>query len=252
MSASVPELSQLLGGAPFAHRGLHDASRGVPENSLAAMRAAVDAGFGIELDVRRGPDETVIVFHDVDLSRLADEKVGAHERDPRTVRLLGTGEHIPTLGEVLDLVAGRVPVLVELKGDGPKRDGLEEAVHAVLADYDGPFTVMSFAPAIVTWFAEHEPDWWRGQLSAGRAEDPHLWGDTPEAAAGAWRNWSSRPHYLSHYQADLPFAPLQAARAEGLPVLTWTVRSARRWAAIAGEVDNIIFEGFDPRDGQGS
>lgn len=242
----MSSIKDLLSGAPFAHRGLHDAAAGVPENSLIAMQAAVDRGFGIELDVRLGAADEVIVFHDVDLERLAGETVGAHERDRRQVRLLGTGEHIPSLAEVLELVDGRVPILVEIKGNGPLRGGLEAGVHAALSDYRGPFTVMSFDPTIVAWFAENEPGWWRGQLSAGHARDTHLWGENPQSAAGAWHRWPSKPHYLSHYQADMPYAPLAEARAEGLPVITWTVKSAARAAELAAHVDNIIFENFDP------
>ena len=134
----------------FAHRGLHGA--GVPENSLAAFRAALDLGAGIECDVRLSADGEVVVFHDHDLRRLCASALAVESTLASILaaqRLYDSGEHIPMLGQLLELAAGRAPLLIELKCRGGNASSLSAAVAAKLADYAGPVGVMSFEPKAI-------------------------------------------------------------------------------------------------------
>ncbi|MCK4776024.1 MAG: glycerophosphodiester phosphodiesterase, partial [Candidatus Krumholzibacteria bacterium] len=144
---------------PIAHRGLHDADTGVPENSLAAFEAARDAGYPIELDVRPLRDGEVAVFHDEDLERLTGRAAQLENQDSTSIKsfqLAGTDQTIPLLTEAFDVIGGRVPLLIELKNFGiPGR--LETAVRAALQSYNGRFAVQSFNPFSMGWFKAHAP-----------------------------------------------------------------------------------------------
>ena len=151
----------------FAHRGLHSADGAVPENTLAAFRAAAEAGYGIELDVRLSRDGQVVVFHDDTLERLCGDarRVDAVDwAELRTLRPGGTEETIPLFSEVLEAIDGRVPLIVELKS-GPRDRELCEKVCALLGAYRGDVCVESFHPLIVAWFRFHAPQYLRGQLA---------------------------------------------------------------------------------------
>ena len=224
-----------LTAAPIAHRGLWTPG-GAPENSLAAFAAAADAGYGMELDVQRSADGEAMVFHDDRLERMT----GAHGRVAgRTaaklagLRLAGSGEPIPTLAQVLERVAGRGLVLVELKTRPGEEGPLESRVAEVLARCDGPTAVLSFNPAVLGWFADHAPMVLRG-LNRSRRQG------APEAATMA------RPHFLSLGLDMIPSPRADAFRALGLPMVVWTVRSAEQRALALAFADNLMFEGFRP------
>jgi glycerophosphoryl diester phosphodiesterase len=231
---------------PIAHRGLHDLDAGRPENSLAAFERACRAGFPIELDVRLTADGQAAVFHDRDLRRLTGEagRVAAVPAARLTrLRLLGTGERVPLLQDALRLVAGRVPVLVEVKNEGrPGR--LEARVLHVLAGYDGPVAVQSFNPLSLRFFRSAAPRYPRGQLGGRLAGlDParrllvrYLLG----ADLG-------RPGFVGYQWQALPALPVTVCRRLGLPVLAWTVCSEADRSHAMGLADNVIFEGFLPR-----
>ena len=222
---------------PFAHRGLHGAGR--VENSRAAFEAAIAAGFGIELDVQASADGEAIVFHDYDLDRLteasgrvADFGAAALGR----IRLKETDEAVPALPEILALIGGRAPLLIELKSPGRRVAGLSGAVNRALDHYDGPVAVMSFNPQIGRWFARHDPARLRGLVvtEAGRR-----WRG---ALARHFALWRSRPDFLAYDIRDLPSRFASAQRANGLRVLTWTCRSDEQKKRAARHADQIIFE----------
>ena len=153
----------------FAHRGLH--GPGIPENSLAAFRAALDAGAGIECDVRLTGDGQVIVFHDHDLRRMCASALAVESTRAEVLagqKLFDSGEHIPWLSELLELVEGKVPLLVELKCRSGNAARLAQAVAAELVDYAGPLVVMSFEARAMKWFARNQP-WRRRGLGGGAA-----------------------------------------------------------------------------------
>lgn len=238
--APAPDRVAWLRGATFAHRGLH--GPGVPENGLSAAAAAIARGFGIECDVHKSADGTPMVFHDDSLERLTGQPGRLAERTAAQLgatRLLGSADTVPTLRELLDLVADRVPLLIELKAPEDGRIGaLCLAVRRVLEGYRGPHAVMSFDPAIVAWFARHAPHTVRG-LVVTEQDDKALPGRLRRHRA----LWRARPDFLSYDIRDLPARFPAAQRRRGLPLVTWTVRSPELLDRALDHADAPTVEG---------
>lgn len=236
-----------LTAVPFAHRGLHDLSAGVPENSLAAFDAAVAAGVAIELDVQLSADGHVVVTHDADLLRVTgvDLRVAAASLPClRDLRLSGTAEPVPLLGEVLEQVAGRVGIMVEIKNLGRHYGPLERAVAGLLDGYDGPACVASFNPGTVAWFGSHRPEVLRGQ-TAGPMRDAPLPRWARFVMSRMLGNARTRPHFLSYDLTGLPSRAVDRWR-RGRPLITWTVRTPDDLAKARAVADNYIFETIPP------
>src|SRR5512139_413726 len=209
-----------LTARPYAHRGRHGPS--APENSRAAFRAAIAAGEGIELDVRLSRCGTPFVFHDPSLDRLCEANGPLDARDRAelgAVKLKGNGETIPSLDEILSLVAGAVPLLIELKPERRSRSRLCAAVAAALAAYAGPAAVMSFDPRVAAWFARHASAVVRGLVVSeqGKRNLKALRARTLALILG-------RPDFLAYDIRSLPSPFAARARSRALPVLSWTVR----------------------------
>jgi glycerophosphoryl diester phosphodiesterase len=228
---------QALGARPFAHRGLH--GDGVVENSGAAFTAAIEAGYGIELDVQLSRDGQAMVFHDDHLERLtgvSGEVSALSAAELGAMRLSGTAESIPTLDAVLALIAGRAPLLIEVKSPNRRVRPLCEAFERALVSYIGPVGVMSFNPEVGRWFARRAPQRLRGLVVS-------------ESGKGKWRGrvernlalWRARPDFLAYDIRDLPSDFAALAHLER-PVYTWTVRTEADRAAAAAHADQIIFE----------
>lgn len=241
-----------LTARPVAHRGLHDAAAGTVENTAAAFAAAIAGGYAIETDVQASADGEAMVHHDAALGRLTEGEGRLDRRtaaELRRVRFRITGDRMLALGELCDLVAGRVTLLIEIKSrfDGSKT--LAQRVADVLRGYAGPVAVMSFDPVPVEAIAERAPGLPRGIVAERHYRHPE-WDPLPPAArrrlAFMTHAPRTRPHFLAYSVADLPAAaPLIARHVFGLPLLAWTVRTdadrrRARWA------DQIIFEGFRP------
>jgi glycerophosphoryl diester phosphodiesterase len=241
-------------GAPLAHRAFHDRSAGRPENSRAAFAAAAAAGYGIECDVQLSADGRAMVFHDEHLQRLTGDSGPLNARTAAELGGIalrdGGGEGIPTLAEMLALLDGRVPLLVEIKdqtGDmGPGVGALEQAVADDLRGYGGAVAVMSFNPHSVAAFGRACPGVARGlTTSAYRADD---W---PELSAEMRARLRDIPDYetvgasfLSHEANDLSRPRVAALKRAGARVLCWTIRSAEAEAAARRVADNVTFEGY--------
>jgi glycerophosphoryl diester phosphodiesterase len=236
---------------PIAHRGLHDASAGLIENTASAVSAAVTARYGIEVDLQITGDGEAMVHHDEALGRLNDgdarlDRMNAAEL--AAIPFRGSSDHMMTLGRLLDLVAGKAPLFLELKSrfDGDRR--LPARVADVVRSYPGPVAVMSFDPAQIETIQEVAPGLPRGvvaQRSTQREGKPGV--SARDKLGFLLQGLRSRPHFIAYHVRDLPApAPLMARYLMGLPLLTWTVRSpderrrAERWA------DQMIFEGFRP------
>ncbi|KPP86174.1 MAG: Glycerophosphoryl diester phosphodiesterase [Rhodobacteraceae bacterium HLUCCA08] len=240
---------------PFAHRGLHGGA--AVENSLSAVRAAVAAGYGIEIDIQPSADGVPMVFHDYDMGRLTGRPGPLRGLSARqlgeTPLTGGAGDTVPTLAQVLEAVAGAVPLLIEIKDQdgalGPGVGPLEDAVCGALAGYDGPVALMSFNPHAVAACAGAAPRIPRGLTTcAFTAED---WPTVPQARRDALRAIPDLDRtgasFVSHDRADLTAAPLHAVRQAGLPVLCWTIRSPDRARQARAEgAAQITFEGFRP------
>lgn len=231
-----------LGTVHYAHRGLHQS--GVAENSLTAFRDAMERGMGIECDVQRSSDGQAMVFHDFELDRLTAETGPVIERSSAElarIELSGSGDRIPTLKRMLDEVAGRVPVLIEIKskrGSFKHVGALCQAVRRVLEGYAGPHAIMSFDPRVSRWFADRSPLTVRGLVVTE---------ENSKTLIGMVRRrlslWAARPDFLAYDIRDLPSRFAAGQRQRGLPVLTWTVRSAEHQERAAAHADAPIAEG---------
>ena len=244
---------------PLTHRGLH--GLGVPENSMAAFRAAVAQGYGIELDVQPAADGTPLVFHDYGLGRLAgrDGVISAlSPAEAGATRLLGTDETIPTLEAVLGMVAGRAPVLVEIKDQdgslGPRMGALPGRVAEIVAACHArgePVAVMSFNPHAAAGVRAAAPDVPVGLTSCRFDRDD--WPGVPEARRAALSRLEDFPRvgasFISHHHLDLGNPAVGGLAAQGVPVLCWTIRSPAEEAAARGVARNITFEGYRPQAG---
>lgn len=244
---------------PLAHRALHDRAAGRPENSPAAIRAAVAAGYGIEIDLQLSLDGVAMVFHDDDLDRLTAQTGPVRARtaaDLSDIRLTDAEDGIPTLSQVLDLVAGRVPLLIELKDQsgqiGPDMGGLPAATAQALRGYGGPVAVMSFNPHAMGQMAQHAPDVARG-LTTWHWPAEHLpahLADAPGAAArrahlAAIADYDAvGASFISHLWRDLAAPRVADLKAQGAAILTWTIRSAAEEAEAHRHARNITFEGY--------
>ena len=240
-----------LTARPVAHRALHDRTEGRIENTLSAVRAALDRGFAIEVDLQLTADEEVIVFHDDMLDRLT-ESTGRVDQTSlsaiRAIKLRNTTDRIPTLDELLEEVAGRTPLVIELKSNWTGDRRLEHRVAGILSTYSGPAAVMSFDPASVHAMRKLAPHLPRG-LVADRFEEEE-WPGIPPHYRLALRHLLSAayalPQFIAYDVKALPATAPLLLRHLGLPLLTWTVRTpadvetARKWA------NQMIFEGFDP------
>jgi glycerophosphoryl diester phosphodiesterase len=229
-----------------AHRGLWS-PHGAPENSLGAFQAACAHGYGVELDVQLSADGEAMVFHDDDLDRLtgASGRVRDHTAaDLSEQRLCGTDERIPTLLEALAVIGHRAMVHVELKTPYGGVGRLEQRVHEVLIDHAGPVAVIGFNPYSHAWFAERFPGVLRGLDSHRYDHAPHLAEEQRRAFARLEHLAIARPHFLALGVDMLPGDVAARHRADGLPVIAWTVRSPEQRASLQDHCDNVIFEGF--------
>lgn len=230
------ELRQLT-ARPFAHRGLH--GQGRIENSRAAFEAAIEARHGIELDVQASRDGEAMVFHDERLDRLAGQAGtvrGLARAELERIRLRESKETIPSLAEILALIAGRAPLLIEVKAPEREVGAVSRAVAAALKGYDGPVAVMSFNPEVGHWFARHDPARLRGLVVT---EKGRKWRGRLARRLALWR---SKADFLAYDIRDLPSALAESAQRRGLKVLTWTVRTLTERARAAEHADQIIYE----------
>jgi glycerophosphoryl diester phosphodiesterase len=240
---------------PFAHRGLHDLNDARPENSRAAIKAAIAAGYGIEMDLQLSRDGVAMVFHDYDLRRLTGAQGPIMQRDAAElggIQLTGGDEGIPTFAEVLGLVAGRVPLLVELKDQhgqmGPTDGRLERAAADDLRGYQGPVAVMSFNPNSVISLAELAPNVPRGIVTSTYAKTNKNWQLLRPKTRDRLRDIpdydAAQAAFISHQVDDLANPRVAELKAKGAVILCWTVRAAKQEAEARKLADNITFEGY--------
>jgi glycerophosphoryl diester phosphodiesterase len=240
-----------LTARPIAHRGLHDPA-GPVENTASAFRAAIAADYGIECDLQVSADGEAMVHHDAALGRLTEgaaRLADLFSADLKRVPFKATADRMLTLGELCDLVAGRVTLLVELKSrfDGDLR--LAQRTAQVLGQYQGPVAAMSFDPQPVAALRRLAPRLTRGLVAQRRDPAGRRENDTPPAQRTHYARdaLAAGLQFLAYRVSDLPAAlPLFARAVLRLPLLTWTVRTAEDRARAARWADQIIFEGFRP------
>jgi glycerophosphoryl diester phosphodiesterase len=248
----MPGLSWLT-ARPVAHRGLHDARTGVIENTSSAFAAAIAAQYGIECDLQVSADGEAMVHHDERLGRLTDAEGRLDQRTANELKRFPfkeTADRMITLGDLCDLVAGRSPLLVELKSrfDGDCR--LVSRAAAVLQGYDGPAALMSFDPDVIAALRQIAPRLTRGMVAQGQYRHPEwdqLTSKRKRDLAWFGHAWRTRPQFIAYSVRDLPaMAPFLGRRILGLPILAWTVRSDAERTRAARHADQIIFEGIRP------
>lgn len=241
-----------LTARPVAHRGLHDAPAGIIENTTSAVQAAIDAGFAIEIDLQLTADGEAVIFHDETLERLttaAGPLASRSVAELKAVTFKACTDRIQTLSELLEQVAGRVPLIIEIKSHWTDLGPLERRAADLVATYDGPAALMSFDTRSVGLVRQFAPQIVRG-IVAERFDDPSEWPGVSLPRRLMMRHllpalWC-RPHFIAYHVKALPAIAPMVTRALGLPLLTWTVRTpedrttATRWA------DQMIFEGFRP------
>ena len=224
----------------YAHRGLHGGGR--VENSRGAFWAAIKADLGIECDIQRSADNVPMVFHDWDFARLIgrpDKAAALTAAEWRKLSYLESEEPPIALSDLLDMVAGAVPLLIEIKS---RRDyDVErscEAVSQALAGYDGLHAVMSFDPRVSRWFRKHSPATVQGLVM----REDEL-GYTQKAWQRRAALWVARPEFLAYHVEALPNAMVAGLREGGLPILTWTVNSAEALQTARFHADAPVAEG---------
>lgn len=238
---------------PFTHRALHDRKAGRVENSLKSISAAIKASYGIEMDVQLSRDGQAMVFHDDLLDRLTAETGPVRhktQQELEAIPLKGDGGTIPSLQTVLQLVAGQVPLLIEIKDQdgemGPNVGPLEEATCAALKDYKGDVALMSFNPHSVAKCAAFAPHLPRGITTS--SYEGIYWPEVPATTRDVLREIPDYDRvgacFISHESTDLDRPRVAELKSKGASIFTWTIRSANEEAAARRIVDNVTFEGY--------
>ena len=238
---------------PITHRALHDRKAGRVENSLKSIQAAIDANYGIEMDVQLTRDGHAMVFHDDLLDRLTAEAGPVSDRTRaalEAIALTDDGGTIPRLETVLDLVAGQVPLLIEIKDQdgamGANVGPLEQATCKALETYKGDVALMSFNPHAVAACAKYAPHIPRGITTS--SYEAMFWPEVPEATRDTLRDIPDYDRtgscFISHEASDLDRARVAALKSQGAHIFTWTIRSAKAEADARRIVDNVTFEGY--------
>jgi len=251
----MSRLSRHFWTKPFAHRGLHDAGR--PENSLSAVLGAVDAGYGIEIDVQPSSDGEAMVFHDYTLDRLTNLSGRTDARSAEalsSIELSDSGEAIPTLETVLRSIDGRAPVLIEIKdqsGNFTKSDGALERQVCEIVRQSGQIencAIMSFNPFSAHFVRSFLPEVPRGVVSYD-FEHPHDAAVAKQHRADlaklAWFE-DADADFVSYGASSLPTRRIDELRRAGVPVFCWTIRSAEEAVKTLKHCDQITFEGYRP------
>lgn len=243
-----------LTATPIAHRGLHNAANGIVENTLTALDAAAARGFAVECDVQLTSDADAVVFHDFTLERLTPGAGAVAERTSAQlsgIAIKGSeADRIPTLEAFLDRLAGRVPLVIEIKSrfDGDMR--LAERTCKLLTSYKGPICIKSFDPRVVAHVRRIAPGLLRGIVAENNHTDPsydRLSPDEKKSLGHLLHFEETQPHFLSWRVKDLPSGPPYLTRLLGrLPVMTWTVRTPEDRTRAELFADQMVFEGFVP------
>ncbi len=230
---------------PVAHRGFHDEK--TPENSLAAFEKAIVKGYCIELDVQMIEDGTVVVFHDLSLSRMTGNDGYVkflNKKDLKMLTLKDSKETIPTLKEALNFIDGRTPVFVEIKNSS-KVGELEQKVIDLLKNYKGEFCVMSFNPYVLSYFKKYAPKILRGQLSGCfKLSDLNFW-KKRYLRTMALTKKLNLADFIAYEAKCLPSR--HTRKFKKLPLLAWTVKDQKEYLRVIKYCDNVIFENFEPK-----
>ena len=230
----------------YAHRGLFDNESEAPENSLAAFRKALDAGYGMEMDVQLTKDDRLVVFHDATLKRMCGAEGHVWDytlEELQQFRLAGSKETIPTFEAVLKLVEGRTPLIIEYKMDRPLTKVCELG-DGLLSRYNGAYCIESFHPFALMWYRKHRPDVMRGQLSGNLAKETR----NPKLkiiyALVTWllTNVLTRPDFIAYDHRYVNNISRRVCKALGALSVAYTIKSAERYEQVKKDFDLFIFD----------
>ena len=239
-----------LAGVRYAHRGLHDKDKGIPENSLAAFRLAAEHGYGAELDVHLLADGNLAVFHDATLQRICGAEGTIEElsiEDLPKYHLLGTEETIPTFEDVLAVFEGRTPLIIELKAVGDNSAALTDAVMKVLKGWNGTYCIESFRPAVVRHLKTHYPDVIRGQLSENFFKSESLPLAVKFLMTFLLTTVFTRPDFIAYHHEHRSNISLRIMRKlYGVHEVGWTIREQTVMEQLEKDGVTPIFENFTP------
>ncbi|PKK92804.1 MAG: glycerophosphodiester phosphodiesterase [Tenericutes bacterium HGW-Tenericutes-6] len=233
----------------YAHRGLFTKDQKVPENSLLAFKKALEKGYAIELDLNITKDFIPVSFHDFNLKRLCGIDQNIDEityNELQKITYQPSLEKIATLREVLELVDGKMPLLIELKPHGNVIK-LCESVMKELKDYKGLYAIFSFHPSVVYWFKKHEPDVIRGQISE-TFKDQKLSFIQRYLLRTMFFNLFTKPDFISYGIHDLPYQKLDRLKKKGMTIISYAARSQAQYDFVRSRYDNVVFEFFLPKD----
>ena len=237
-------------GYHYAHRGYHDGNVNVPENSLSSFTAAIEAGYGIELDIQLSSDKIPMVFHDADLARICgvEGKIWDYTcAELQQMKLFDTEETIPTLAEALELINGQVPILVEYKMDKVDTDVCVYS-HEVLKDYDGAYAVQTFHPFALFWYRQNAKDVPRGIIAKNFIRENKEKGEKSDIidflTTNLMLNVIAYPDFIAFDYQDADYYALKLCRLMCAPTSTWTLKDPAHYEQVKGEFDLYTFEGF--------
>lgn len=236
---------------PIAHRGLWNKKEGIPENSIPAFEKAIQKEYPIELDIHLLKDGKAVVFHDDNLHRMTGVSKKIKDCTYEEIRELNLGEtsyKIPLFSEVLQLVKGKVPLLIELKHDR-KVGETEKVLMDILKDYDGEYAVQCFNPNSLIWFRKNFPETPRGQLSKSYRDAKMIWFQK-WILRNMYLNFLSQPDFVSYEIHAFPNKRVEKFRKTGKLVLGWTAKTNQDLEIAKNNCDNIIGENFEMLDMQ--
>lgn len=237
-------------GYHYTHRGYHDGNVSIPENSLSSFQAAIDAGYGIELDIQLSADKVPMVFHDADLAHACgvEGKIWDYTcEELQQMQLFDTEETIPTLRDTLDLINGQVPILIEYKMDKVDTDVCAYS-HELLKDYEGPYAIQSFHPFALFWYRQNANDIPRGIIAKNFLRDNKEKGEKSDIidflTTNLMLNVVGYPDFVSYDYQDADYFALKLTRLMGARTSTWTLKDPAHYEQVKGQFDLYTFEGF--------
>lgn len=235
---------------PIAHRGLHDLELGIPENSMEAFERAVAQGYPVELDVQKTVDSQLFILHDYNTERACGidmETSKLHSDMLKDFKLFGTDQSIPLFTDVLEMIDGRVPILIEIKSEKAYAGELEYLLNDILKSYTGEFAVESFDPLSIRYMRKKNPDYIIGQLSYSYEEKDNIPMPIRSLLRKCRLNFLSKPDFIAYDINELPQEFLCTKRkGSDTALLGWTVGTEEDIAKAQKECDNFIFENVKP------
>ena len=229
----------------YAHRGLFDNESDAPENSLNAMRKAVEAGYGIEFDIQLSKNDVPVIFHDASLKRMCgvDGKVWDYTLEElQAMKLANSNETIPTLEQVLEVVDGKVPLIIEYKMDRVDTKVCELG-NAILEKYNGVYCMESFHPFAVKWYRDNRPDVIRGQLSQDFSKTDYK-GIQYWAMTHLLLNFLTRPDFIAYNHKDKDIFSRRLCTQLGALSVAWTIKNREQYEEAKPYFDLVIFDSF--------